>query len=107
MSVSLTWHANVEGDTVEKAKKKLKVYAEEIKGLSQTMCPVDSGTLKGSAYVQEIIDGWEIGYGGAAEEYALEQHENLQYHHPVGQAKFLELAFIEVTSKMAGRMQNE
>jgi hypothetical protein len=97
----------VADEPIEKAKAKLKVVAEEIKGLSQSMCPVDTGAMKGSAYVQEIENGWEIGYGGVAESYALEQHENLQYHHNVGQAKFLELAFIEITSKLAGRMENE
>ena len=100
MSIVLEWHNDVADRVYEEKLKKLRAYAEEIKGLSQTMCPVDSGTLKGSAYVQEIDKGWEIGYGGAAEEYALEQHENLQYYHPVGQAKFLEMAFIEVTSKI-------
>ena len=107
MSFTLTWNMKAGDDTIEEAKKKLHVYAEEIKGLSQSMCPVDSGALKGSAYVQEIENGWEIGYGGVASDYALLQHENLHFHHPVGQAKFLELAFIEITSKIAGRMENE
>ena len=99
-SIVLEWHNNVADNVIEEAIKKLRVKAEEIKGLSQTMCPVDSGVLKGSAYVQAIDNGWEIGYGGAADAYALEQHENLNYYHDVGQAKFLEMAFIEVTNKL-------
>ena len=34
----------------------------------------------------------EIGFGGPAEAYAVVQHEDLSYRHPVGQAKFLETA---------------
>lgn len=107
MSFTLHWDDIAANQPVEKAKKQLKVSAEEIKGQAQEMCPVDTGALKGSAYVQEIEDGWEIGFGGVASDYALEQHENLYYHHAVGQAKFLELAFIDVTSKLSGRMASE
>lgn len=107
MSFTLKWDDDVAKRPIEEAKKKLKAAAEEIKGLSQTMCPVDTSVLKNSAYVTEITDGWEIGYGGAAKAYALEQHENLYYHHNVGQAKFLELAFIEVVARLSGKMANE
>lgn len=57
--------------------------------------PVDFGILRASGFV----DGPEIkgdiatvtlGYGGAASAYALIQHERMEYHHTVGQAKYLE-----------------
>lgn len=99
-SIVLEWHNEVAEKLVEDKIKWLHVKAEEIKGLAQTMTPVDTGVLKGSAYVQAIENGWEIGFGGAASAYALEQHENLDYYHDVGQAKFLEMAFIEVTNKI-------
>lgn len=64
---------------------------------SQRLVPVDTGTLrrsgvilpareKGTSIVEVVM-----GYGGAASEYALKQHENLSYRHKEGkQAKYLE-----------------
>lgn len=107
MSYTLNWNPTVADRILDDSMRELKKAADEIKGKSQAMCPVKSGTLRGSAYVDEIPNGYEIGYGGAAESYALEQHENLQYHHNVGQAKFLELAFIDVTENMRGTRKTE
>lgn len=55
--------------------------------------PVDTGTLRDSGKVDEPIRrGNELsvtlGFGGAAEEYALDVHEDLEAFHRVGQAKF-------------------
>ncbi len=57
--------------------------------------PVDTGTLKNSGFVEQpVIDEGLIqvtlGYGGAAEDYAVVQHERLDYHHAVGGPKYLE-----------------
>ncbi len=86
----------------DEAYKELYEIATEIKSLSQALCPVDQGTLRGSAYIEERREQGKIiiGYGGAAASYALKQHENLHYHHTVGQAKFLEQAFLEITAKI-------
>jgi hypothetical protein len=35
----------------------------------------------------------EMGYGGPATPYALRQHEELDYYHTVGKAKYLEDPF--------------
>lgn len=96
--IVLEWHNEVGDKIIEKEMKRLQAAAMEIKGESQALCPVDTGTLRNSAYINDLDNGYEIGYGGAASDYALEQHENLQYYHPVGQAKFLEMAFINVTN---------
>lgn len=62
------------------------------------LVPVDEGVLRDSAIVQEpVVNGDEVsvelGFGGAASDYAIEQHENLGLQHPNGgQAKFLETA---------------
>lgn len=62
------------------------------------LVPVDQGVLRDSAIVQEpVVSGDEVsvelGFGGAASDYAIEQHENLDFEHPNGgQAKFLETA---------------
>jgi hypothetical protein len=88
----------------EKAKKEamriLEQGANEIKNLSQVRCPVDTGTLRASARIEIKGNTIEFGYGGAASDYATIQHENLQFHHPVGQAKFLESAFDELVPKI-------
>jgi hypothetical protein len=59
--------------------------------------PVDLGNLKGSGYVadpERAATGVtiEVGFGGPAAAYAVVQHERLDYHHDVGEAKYLERA---------------
>jgi hypothetical protein len=56
--------------------------------------PVDEGILKGTGHVElPERHGDEsrvtLAYGGPAEAYATEQHENEAYHHTVGQAHYL------------------
>lgn len=74
---------------------------------AKRLAPVDLGNLRGSGHVQlPTITGSrvtvEAGFGGPAMignvgsantqpvNYALVQHERLDYHHTVGQAKYLE-----------------
>jgi len=71
--------------------------------------PVDEGTLKTSGHVQlpkvgngkiEVV----LGYGGAAKAYALTQHENMTFHHTVGQAKYLSIPFKKALSGLKDRL---
>lgn len=68
---------------------------------SKEMSPVEWGTLKNSGYVTlpEMHGGRlvsELGYGGPAAEYAVVQHEHIEYRHPEGgEAKFLEKPFYQ------------
>jgi hypothetical protein len=100
---------------------------EDVLKDSLPLVPVDTGALRGSGYVAEpwmeddhVID--EVGYGGVATKinpktlepttaYALAVHENLEAHHEVGQAKYLEVPFDEHTqnfgSKIAARMKTD
>lgn len=82
---------------------------------SKRRCPVDvtsktgGGTLRASGMVhQPEISGKSISvtlsYGGAADAYAIVQHERLDYHHNVGQAKYLESVLNESRPFMAGRV---
>jgi hypothetical protein len=57
--------------------------------------PVATGTLRDSGQVDEPV--WQgdtlyetLGFGGAAEDYAVHVHENLRARHAHGQAKFME-----------------
>jgi len=62
--------------------------------------PLDTGVLRASGFVTQPIPGKnprvEVGFGGAAEAYAIVQHERTEFRHEVGEAKFLEKAFNEV-----------
>jgi hypothetical protein len=63
---------------------------------SLRIVPVDTGTLRRSKRILPVFkEGgcWtiEMGYGGAASLYALEQHENPDYRHAEGKSwKYLE-----------------
>ena len=63
--------------------------------VSQEQVPIKYGILKASGQVtlptySEHSVEVDIGYGGAASDYALVVHENLEAHHPHGKAKYLE-----------------
>ena len=77
---------------------------------SKRRCPVDVGTLRASGMVAQPERGpgrnisVTLSYGGAAQDYAIPQHENLEYFHKVGQAKFLESVLNESRPFMAARI---
>jgi hypothetical protein len=83
---------------------------------SKRRCPVDitkdaphPGQLRASGFVHEPERSGRnisvtMSYGGAAIDYAVPVHENLDAHHPVGQAKYLESVLDESRSNMAARI---
>ncbi len=52
--------------------------------------PVDKGHLRASGTVEQpeplVV---ELSFGDSTVDYALKQHEELQYHHTVGEARYL------------------
>jgi hypothetical protein len=74
---------------------------------SKTMCPVDTGALRGSGHVEEpIIEGGlvsaRIGYSA---NYAWYVHELIDnYHAPPTQAKFLEVPLVDALPDMLTRI---
>ena len=68
--------------------------------------PKDVGTLRNTIHVEgptssgKKISG-AIVAGGPAAPYAIVQHENLQYKHKVGQAKYLESVMLEARPTIA------
>lgn len=83
------------------AMRALRAQAMVLKGRSQAICPVEHGTLRDSCVIEERGDYIVVGYGGAASDYALIQHENLQYHHNPGQqAKYLEQPLDEMEEEI-------
>ena len=76
---------------------------------SKKRCPVDKGILRASGHVMRPVQegrkiSVDLAYGGAAEDYAIVQHEALDFQHTVGQAKFLESVLLESASNMAERV---
>jgi hypothetical protein len=84
--------------------------AKKIMGESKKhYVPVDLGNLKNSGHVSPPEnDGAGIvvivGFGGPAASYALEVHEDLQTHHEVGRAKYLEIPFLERVQDLPQRL---
>lgn len=83
--------------------------ASETMTESKRLVPVDLGVLRGSGTVfAPEVDGGRvsvtIGYGGAASDYAVVQHERVDFHHTVGQAKYLEQPVRERSSGFAVRV---
>lgn len=61
----------------------------------------NSGTVTGPNAEGEVL----LSFGGAAEEYAIEIHENMEMFHPRGgQAKFLESVVLESAPYLAQRV---
>jgi ribosome modulation factor len=82
---------------------------EIIAGNAKDICPVDTGTLRDTTTVLlPKIEGdsvlQEIGSGGPAAPYAIYVHENMNAHHPVGQAKYLEQPFREAQRGLVDRL---
>ena len=74
---------------------------------AQDLTPVDTGALRASAFTEaengrnpSVIVGFE-------EEYAIFVHENLEAHHDVGQAKFLEQPLKENIDKYVKNVRDK
>ena len=95
--------ARIRGRTEEGLRK----AAEMVKERAQALTPIDTTALRESAYVEIIQQpsgpAAEIGFARPSapsfdpkrkkpEAYAVYVHENMEAHHPHGQAKFLEEA---------------
>lgn len=84
--------------------------AEEIMSDSkQNFTPVDDGILRASGHVKapQLVGGDYhiiLAYGGAAEDYAVIQHEELNYEHTTGEAKYLEKPWMERRDGIASRV---
>ena len=80
---------------------------------AKAITPVDTGTLKGSGHVQmPDISGNSVtvtvGFGGAASNYAIYVHENLNsFHKPPTTAKFLERPLLDAVQGMALRLAQD
>lgn len=119
MSLSLTLegtdvvvaHLHAIGERVKPvAARALLAEAEAIMTRSkEEYVPVDTGVLRASGHVNPPdIHGDDVsvslGFGGAAKDYAVIQHERLDYKHTVGGPKYLERPLLEATRGLAERI---
>jgi hypothetical protein len=90
--------------------------AEEIITAGKEQTPVDTGSLKnsGKALPPEITHDnvrVELGFGGPSKphdvHYAIYVHEDMDAHHPVGNAKYLEIPFFEHLPEFQRRLGAE
>ena len=76
---------------ISRGRQGLVAAGEDLKTRALPFTPFLTGALRESAYVQDISSRTtpevEVGYRAP---YAAVQHENLEFNHPVGQAKYLE-----------------
>lgn len=84
---------------------------EEMKEAKQ-LTPVEHGTLRDSGTVDEPV--WqgtnlvmELGFGGAAQDYAFAVHEDMEAFHEQGQAKFLETPLNQSAEYFDQRIGND
>lgn len=108
--------AEMKANLLELARKSRKAieravyeFAEVEMTEMKRQVPVDTGTLKASGYVEKPKrDGdtvsVEMGFGGAAEDYAIPVHEDLEAFHRVGNAKFVERPLAESAPHFADRV---
>lgn len=85
---------------------------ERIMAKAKPLTPVLTGVLRETGHVQlPVIEGDKIsdtfGFGGPAAPYAVYVHENLEAHHLVGQAKFLEQPMLELESGRMNRIAQD
>jgi HK97 gp10 family phage protein len=74
--------------------------------------PVATGTLRDSGIVDPPTWNGDtvtvtLGFGGAAEQYAIYVHEDLEAFHPVGQAKFVESVLNESERYFESRIRDD
>ena len=95
--IKVTGLKNLENMINSAEQRSLKGIEQAIKIIyqeSQPLVPVDAGALKRSGQITQIDKGYQLKYHSENPKngynYAPIQHENLTYHHKVGQAKYLE-----------------
>ena len=91
----LDWRGKAVKDQVGSASRKaLLEAAADLQQISSDQAPVETGDLRGNASVDDANIGRGIVRVGYSLPYALRQHEEINYAHPLGgKAKFLEDPF--------------
>lgn len=101
----------LERQTEGAARKALRDAAEVVLGEAQELCPVETGTLVGSATVDEAASDDRTAVFGFNTDYAAIVHEREDVAHGQGQAKFLQEAIQRtlprITEALGKRIKEE
>jgi len=101
-SYQLDWKGDKIADAIRKeTKASLLKAAEDLKKESSAQAPIDKGDLRADCAIDssKLDSDLTIAIGYSLD-YAMEQHENLDFNHPKGgKAKFLEDPFNENVGK--------
>lgn len=96
---SFTWNTKANQQILSASRKALDSWTDKVAERSQQLVPIDlrpnrnNIVLKDTMLITKFPDANVISYDT---DYAVEQHENLNYAHQSGkQAKFLEQAALE------------
>jgi hypothetical protein len=89
------------GDIAQRCRVAMVSEAAAIAGDAVLRCPVQTGELRESVFIQPTQDGAEVGFSAP---HALYVHERLDLEHDEGEAKFLEHAANAVRSTMAQKL---
>lgn len=102
---SVVWH----GDQISRGVARGGVIgttkaAHRLQALSVPLAPIDTGALRESASVVPANDGQNLPEAALVFDtpYAAAQHENEQYHHDQGQAKYVEQPLTEHSAELQG-----
>lgn len=87
----------------------LREIGEELMTAAKQLCPVRYGALRASGLAHAVErDGDSLrevlSFGNDAVDYAIYVHENLNAHHNVGQAKFLEQPIMDAATSLTDRI---
>ena len=87
--------------------EEMGIEVEEMK----RRCPVDTGALQESIHLEGHGADIRVVAGGGGIGYAVVVHEDLEAHHPRGEAKFIERPLTEsaphLANRVATRMQSK
>jgi hypothetical protein len=107
MKIRVDWHGEAVARRARRgADRGVEAGAEHVRDVSVTRAPERTGALRASARAVH-----EPGTGTAAvtfdADYAVYQHENLDYRHDDGGPKFLETAMVSERGAVARLVQAE
>ena len=108
-----SYRSTVEPQILSTLKNVLKDGAKQILDSAKLQTPVDDGELIGSATIdiEESYRSLDIavhyGSDNVSREYAVLQHENPFFRHPIGNYKFLENPFNQIAPTIMRELRSK
>lgn len=100
MRVSTEWNGNIVNAIISgNAADALNHAANMLRSDSVPLAPIDRGPMRASAQVTPATDSSLTAYVSYDTPYAARQHEELDWRHDEGQAKYLEGPLTENEAK--------